>query len=240
MRISPRLPPPFSLGLALLLTATSAPIRPAHARPGSTNQSAKGLGTIEGRVVTREGKPVSSATVYAFEYGRSPMATTDGQGGFTLRNLPAGNHAIFAYKESDGFPNLLWSFYGEAYAKEAFPVVNVGENQVVRDVIIRLGPQAGRLLIRVIDARTRQPIKDASITLNHKGKPRTLFEPGGTTTAGEFDILVPPSVPINVVVKAPGYRTWIYLDERSDDRDAIRLPPASSKKISVELEQLTR
>ncbi len=54
---------------------------------------------------------------------------------------------------------------------------------------------------------------------------------------GEFDTLIPPSVPINIVVEAPGYKTWRYGNRGSADRDAIRLLPGSSKEMTVELKQ---
>ena len=221
----------FGLLLAIIALLASS----SYAQDKSENQSKKGYGMIEGQVVTKEGLPVANATVYAFEYGRSPSNVTDVQGKFMLTHLPVGKHRIIAYKEGDGFPNLLWSFYSEAYKREEFPIVNVEENQLVRGVIVRLGPKAGRLLIRVIDAKTKQPIRDVSVALNHKGKRKTLFRSGTTRSDGEFDLLIPPSIPINVVLSAPGYKTWRYVNAKSVDRDAVRIQSGSSRKIIVEL-----
>jgi hypothetical protein len=222
----------FGLLLPILAFLASS----SYAQDKSENQSKKGYGMIEGQVVTMEGVPVANATVYAFEYGRSPINVTDVQGKFTLTHLPVGEHRINAYKEDDGFPNLLWSFYSEAYKREEFPIVNVKENQLVRGVIVRLGPKAGRLLIDVIDAKTRQPISDVSVALNHKGKPKTLYRSGTTTPDGRFDLLIPPSIPINVVLSAPGYETWRYANAESVDRDAVRIESGSSRRIIVELQ----
>jgi hypothetical protein len=105
----------------------------------------------------------------------------------------------------------------------------------VQGVIVRLGPKAGRLLIRVIDAKTKQPIRDVSVALNHKGKRKTLFRSGTTRPDGRFDLLIPPSIPINVVLSAPGYKTWHYVNAESADRDAVRIQSGSSRKIIVEL-----
>jgi hypothetical protein len=223
----------FFFGLLSPVTAFLA----SDVQDKSDNQPTNSYGTIEGHVVTSEGMPVAKATVYAFRNGRHLLGVADEHGKFTLPVL-VGKHRISAHKESEGYPDLLWSFYSEAYGREGFPIVNVEENQVVQGVIVRLGPKASRLFIRVIDAKTKRPIRDASLALNHKGKPGTLFQPGGTNMDGEFDTLIPPSVPINVVVKAPGYKTWRYGNRGSGDRDAIRLLPGSSKEMTVELKQL--
>jgi len=217
-------------GLPLLMTV----LRAHDAQDKSVNQTKQSHAVVEGRVVTNDGMPVANATVYALRDCRSFLNVTDDQGNFTLPVL-AGKHRISAYKESDGYPDLLWSFYSEAYGREGFPIVNVEENQIVRGVIVRLGPEASRLFIRVIDARTKRPIRDASLALNHKGKPETRFEPGGTKMDGEFDTLIPASLPINVVLKAPGYKTWRYVKGGSVDRDVIRLRPGSSIEMTVEL-----
>lgn len=225
-------------GLLFSVEAHFAHMHSAYARDEPENQSKERHGTVEGQVVTKEGLPVADATVYAFKIGGSPLASTNIEGKFTLTNLSSGKHLIIAYKESDGFPNLVWSFYSEAYGNDGKVVVNVEENRIVRDAIIRVGPKAGRLFIGVIDAKTKHPITDASVTMNHKGKPKVLIETGATRQDGGFDLLIPPSTPINVVVKAPGYSTWRYVKGGSVDRDAIRLRPGASKAMTVELKQL--
>jgi hypothetical protein len=217
-----------------LLFATALP--EADAQDNPVNQPI-GRGTIEGQVVTSEGLPVADATVYAFKLGGSPLASTNIEGKFALTNLSAGKHLIIAFKESDGFPNLVWSFYSEVYGNNGKLTVNVEENQIIRDAIIRLGPQAGRLVFAVIDARTKLPITDASVTLNHRSNPKITFESGANGLDGGFDLLIPPSTPVNIVVKAPGYITWRYVNRRAADRDEIRLLPGSSQSIIVELKR---
>jgi hypothetical protein len=201
-------------------------------------QSGSGYGVIQGQVVTSEGKPVPNAIVYSFEYGRLPLNVTDERGHFTLKDVPARKHWIVAYKESDGFPNPLWSFYSESHMMEGFPVVKVEANQTVRNVIVRLGPKLGRLVITVLSARTKQSIRDASVVLNHKGKPKTRFESGATNPDGTFDLLIPTDVAINVTVSAPGYKTWRYVNEKSTERDAIRVRSGSSRRVFVELQAI--
>lgn len=224
-------------GVLLSVVTAFARMQLGSVREEHASQSRERFGTVEGQVVTREGRPVANATVYAFQHGGSPLAFTNTEGKFALTNLSAGKHLIIAHKESDGYPNLVWTFYSEAYGNEGKLVVNVEANKTVQGATVQLGPKAGRLLIRVIDAKTRRAIRDVSLELNHKGKPNTRFEPGMTNLNGEFNTLIPPSRPINVVIKAPGYKTWRYVNRGSADRDALRLRPGASKEMTVELKQ---
>jgi hypothetical protein len=134
-------------------------------------------GKIEGRVLDLVGMPVANATVYVLENGRSPAATTAANGDFVIMNVGVGEHRVFAYKESENYPNPLWSFYEEARGLERFPVIYVNDNYSI-PVVIKLGPKSGKLLMRVVDATTGKPVSGASVEMNHEGKPRTLFKPG--------------------------------------------------------------
>ena len=214
-------------------------ILPTYAESKYSNQAVHRFGAIEGVVVTKEGIPVADAKVYVLQTGRSLLAATDGNGRFALTRIPPGTHRVIAYKESDGFPNLVWSFYSEAYQDEGSAQINVLENQTVRDVRVRLGPKASRLLLTVTDAKTGQPITDASVSLNHKGKPNTLFKSGATESNGTFNLLIPSSILINVAVEAQGYRTWRYVKGGAVNRDAIRFLPGISRRMTVRLERVT-
>jgi hypothetical protein len=188
-------------------------------------------GRIQGTVVSEEGAPVASAIVYLFGNGSSPMTTTDPDGGFYFQRVPVGNQKIIAYKEAEGFPNAVWSFYSEAYGGKGIRSVHVYGNQRVTRVVINLGTKAGRLLIHVIDAETKQPIKNANVAMIHKGKPKTLFRSGSNRQDG-FDVLIPPNIPIEIAVTAPDYQTWHY--EKSGI-DSIRLSSGAEQDIMVAL-----
>lgn len=193
-------------------------------------------GAIEGTVIDSSGAPVANATVYLLQNGRSPATVTNAEGNFVLSNVPAGAHRVFAYKESENYPNPVWSFY--SYGLQGLPVVEVRTNEVSRGVLVHLPPKAGRLTVLVTDAMTKRPVADASISVNHEGKPTTAFKPGATGRNGELTILVPVGVPVNLKVTAEGYRTWSYRDKNTKPPDAIQLKTGENKSMKIELTKL--
>jgi len=201
------------------------------AQGGKTSQRERLSGIIKGIVVTAKGMPVADAIVYLFENGRSPVTSTDENGEFSFSNVPAGNHKVIAYKESAGFPNMLWSFYSETYEGKGTTSVYVDGSQRVTNAVVNLGPEFGHLLIRVIDADTKKPIGNAEVAMNRKGEPKTLLRSGANKPDG-FDLLLPPNIPIEFSLAAPGYQAWHY---RQRGIDSIRLGSRSEQRITVEL-----
>src|SRR5947209_6725587 len=92
----------------------------AQNQPPITNR----YGIVQGTVVDETGRPVANAIVYIYRTGRSPSTTTDKDGKFLLALEDAGIQRVFAYKESDGFPNPIWSFYSAVDRLNGFPIVN--------------------------------------------------------------------------------------------------------------------
>jgi hypothetical protein len=201
------------------------------AQSGTASQSERLSGVIKGIVVTENGIPVADAIVYLFEAARSPVTSTDEKGEFSFSNVPVGNHKVIAYKESAGFPNMLWSFYSETYEGKGMELVYVDGTQRVTNAVVKLGPEAGRLVIRVIDSDNGKSIGNAEVTMNRKGEPKTLLRSGANKPDG-FDLLLPPNIPVEFSVAAPGYQVWHY---RQRGIDSIRLSSGFERKITVEL-----
>lgn len=216
---------PYSLFLILLVTV------PDRAQFMDRADRSKEDGRLEGIVVTQEGLPVSDAIVYIFTLGRSPTTRTDQTGHFSFSGLSVGDHNLIAYKESDGYPNLAWSFYSETYGRKGAQIVRITSSQAETRTTIRLGPKAARLLISTIDTESKQPIKDASITMNYKAAPKTLLRSGSNRPDG-FDVLIPPEVPVEIAISAPGYQTF-HFEQRG--QDFIKLSSGSEKRLTVEL-----
>jgi hypothetical protein len=161
----------------------------------------KNSAAIKGIVTTSGGEPVSRAMVYASRLGnaetrtRRNVVTTDDQGRFNLSNLPDGEYTIRAFKEEDGYPDLTFSFYSEAYNAVHWPRITIVNGTTVDDVIVHLAsPKCGRLVITVIDAKTNKKIRDAQVSLNHEGNPKTLLISGTNRPNDSFNLLVPPDL----------------------------------------------
>src|SRR5256885_2954829 len=108
-----------SLFLLSLVVASSL------AQTGTIDSRNHPYGSIQGTVLTEEGLPVVGATVYLFSTGMSPVTITGSAGEFVFQNVRVGNQKIIAYKEADGFPNTVWSFYSETYGQKGMQLVSV-------------------------------------------------------------------------------------------------------------------
>jgi len=209
----------------------------------STRSFGKNSGAIKGIVMTNEGEPVSKARVYVWLptgnwLTRQIGATADDLGGFSLSNLPDGEYAVRAFKKEEGYPDLTFSFYSEAYETVQWPRVAVTNGNTVEDVVVHVpSPKCGRLLINVIDAKTNKTIREAEVSLTHEGKPKTLLRSGPTKTDGTFDLLVPPAVPIDLKVSALGYRDWYYkTDGSKGETKTLLLASDTTKELTVTLQ----
>lgn len=210
----------------------------------TTQPDGKNSAAIKGIVTTSGGEPVSKARVYASRLGgsdlltRRNLLTTDDQGRFSFPNLPDGEYTLRAYKEEDGYPDLTFSFYSEAYKAVHWPQVAIVNGTTVEDVIVHVAsPKCGRLLITVIDAETNKKIRDAQVSLNHEGKPKTLFISGTNRPDDSFNLLVPPDIVVDVKVSAPGYRDWhSNTDIPKGEAKTLRVAPDTTKELNVILQ----
>jgi hypothetical protein len=169
---------------------------------------------IEGRVINERGQPVSGAAVVAMSNdgpinGRLPETTTDKSGGFSLKDVKPGTNNLHAYKEDEGYPNTIFAVFSIG---RDVPMVNVVQGQITKDVIVRLGPKAGKLAGKVIDANTGQSLKEVAITVFNNDDLNDPYRSFGfsrmvTQTALGFQLLV-PSVPFRVKISAPDYDSW--------------------------------
>lgn len=210
-----------------------------------TNQATgKNTAAIKGIVTTSGGEPISKAMVYASRLGigeriaRRNAVTTDDLGRFSLSNLPDGEYTIRAFKEEDGYPDLTFSFYSEAYNAVHWPRITIVNGTTVEDVIVHLAsPKCGRLLITVSDPQTNKKIRDAQVSLNHEGNPKTLLISGTNRPDDSFNLLVPPDVVVDLKVSAPGYRDWHYKTDRpKGETKTLRVAADATKELNVILQ----
>jgi hypothetical protein len=89
--------------------------------------------------------------------------------------------------------------------------------------------------VAIIDALTKQPVSGATLSLNHDGKPKTLYNPGAASPSGELAVLIPAGIPVNLKVTAAGYQTWIYRDKTAKPPHAIQLKIGEKRSIKIEL-----
>jgi hypothetical protein len=196
-----------------------------------------GFGEIMGKVLNADGHPVPKARVYAEPINqpasRPPVTYTDDEGKFSLKRVPVGAYMIHAVKEGEGYPDTYFAFF--VASPKSVPKVAVREGEITHSVVVRLGPKAARLVGKVLDGQTGQPVLNARIILSRRDDPNAYFSTGPSSPAAQFQILV-PSIPFKIKVSAPNYKDWFYGgNDPGDKTDFLHLAPDSTKELIISL-----
>jgi hypothetical protein len=188
---------------------------------------------ITGQVLNAEGSPVSNVNVYAYPLapleGRLPAASSDKEGKFSIPVEHAGKFVVVTSKVADGYPSTYSIFYN--LSGNSLPEVLVEENQAPPVVTIRLGPKAGKLLGRIVDAETSQPIKEVQISLCRAEAPMYCHRTSAGGPSEQFQFLV-PAVPLTVQVSAPGYKDWY---SNAETQEPLQVEADTTKELSISL-----
>ena len=133
--------------------------RPMRAQPVG-GEAPKGTSTLRGQIVAADnGAPIRRAQVCvaAPDARESRVATTDGQGRFEIKELPAGRYTMTASK--GGFVALQ---YGQRRPSESGTPIELGDGQTLDKLSIAL-PRGSVLGGRVTD-EFGEPVAIASVT----------------------------------------------------------------------------
>ena len=164
------------------------------------------LGAIKGSVRDLRGNPVGGATVYAYDTARMAggfirLTTVSGSDGkFVLRRVPPGSYGVHAYKESEGYPDTFFAFFGTSN-KKAWRTLHVLPAATV-NVVLELGPKYARLKVSIRN-ELGVPVS-GGLSFRKTGDSTPSYSVG---VNGESELLVPP-VAFRFEVSANGYQTW--------------------------------
>jgi hypothetical protein len=229
----------FVKGSLYTLLLTSLMLLHAVQAPSPPRTPAPGFGAVEGMVLGEGGRPVPGVTVFAVPENGPPLpgfgyeVHADAKGKFFLPRVWPGLNRLCAKDQSKFYPETGTTFYDSDFP---YPEVRVKEAEIARNVIIRLGPRAGRLTGKVLDADTGTPIRRAGLTFLHAEGAQEYM---GTTLRWptlDFDVLVPSTKPFRMKVWAPGYQTWYYgKDGTQAGAEPLRLSPGETKELVIRL-----
>jgi hypothetical protein len=197
-------------------------------------------GKIEGIVLEENGAPLKDAWVFICTIANPPYAQTGEDGRFVLDHVPASDdHAVCAYKESEGYPYNLFSFYN--MPRERMPHVAVRAGQVATGVVVQLGAKAAKLKFNISDENgaavaasltfSRPDLDLARPEIKDYGAFNSSVPLGG-------EIMVPP-VPFRLTVHADGFAPWHY--GGADwllDSGLIKLRSGETMTLNVQLRHL--
>jgi len=233
---------------AVIFCAASSPIQnDAISAARVTNQTAlnpiEEYGTVSGRVLDANGRPVENVIVKAENTAllarNLPRSETNGDGEFTIAGLTPGRYELYTQKEEDGYPRTEFNFYDAGLPNRD---VIVYSRQTAEGITLQLGPKAALLTGQVIDAITREPLKHADITVRRVDLPDRFLRTGLSLPVelGEFKLLV-PSVAFTVKVTETGYEDWYYkTGDEGQKTSSLLLQPDTVKHLLIPLHRITR
>jgi hypothetical protein len=207
-----------------------------------------GCGVIRGRVIDQNSVPVSGVRVYAMVADHPPRATssdvhaiTDENGAFFLGCAEPGRNGVYTVKEDDFYPDtFLTPFVDPRF----FTAVDVTDQQVVRGVEVYLPPKAGKLNIRVRDARSEKPIDGVVLTICRSNESVKLPGPECSVLTNlpesGFSRLL-PAMAYMIKASAPGYQDWYYGSDGSKKHmEVMQLTPKMTKNLIIALRQQSK
>lgn len=194
----------------------------------------EGVGTVTGVVRNLDGTPISEAVVYAVDYTdlrRRVHTTTDENGRFVLRDVPAGTISIHAYKESEGYADTFFSFF--TISKKAWQTVKVEDGHTTDGVTLELARYATlKLSIR---NEQGEPV-GASLVFTRADNPQQPYSVG-SDLSGNTAMLVPPT-PFRLQIQADGYEVWRYEVSAGGKRSSLlRLRAGETFELTVRLKR---
>jgi hypothetical protein len=161
---------------------------------------------IDGSVQDLRGNPISGATVYAYNTARMTglfirlETTSQSDGRFVLHEVAPGSYRVHAYKESDGYADTFFAFFG-TNNKNAWKAVEVYAGRTTM-VALTLGPKYASLKVSIRNEEGHPVGGEVSF---RKGDDRGPAYSVGVDADSE---LLVPAVPFRFEVAAEGYRPW--------------------------------
>jgi len=197
--------------------------------------------TIVGYVKTRDDHAVSGATICALGTrpisGALPCGKSNLKGRFAVAVWVPDRYTLTAEHIARGYPSPRHGFYGDFFGEKA--VITVDKTNRLRPVTIRIGPKAGRLDLKMIDADTGKPVEVAYVKACRTDKPRACF---GLSTAfphGRYSMLA-PEVPFSIKFQTRAGQDWIArpaIDESGTPIEVLQVGLSKRKQITVTLKR---
>jgi uncharacterized protein (DUF2141 family) len=206
--------------------------------PPRDNQQKAGTAVVRGRVFAADtGQPLRKAVVRAnsAELREGRVATTDEQGRYEIKELPAGRYNLNASKGS--YVNLS---YGQTRPFEPGKPLEILDGQTVEKMDFSL-PRGAIMTGRVVD-EYGEPVADAQVvplrSMNQGGRRR--MAPSGrmsmTNDIGEFRIFGLP--PGQYAISAT-LRSGMMMNAQSDDRSGYAPTYFPGTANAAEAQRLT-
>lgn len=196
------------------------------------------LGSVQGRVLNRDGQPVPKVKIYPIAenggyMGTPPWARTDESGNFVLRGLIPGDNRLFVVDTESGFPDGRYGIF--AGDPSLYSVVKIEGGQTIGGVVLTMPRKGAVFSVMLIDAETEQPVLSARIRVTRPDLPQAFLD-SSPDLQGRFEIVL-PELPFRVEIRAPNYEAWRYseLDSQGKEANDLLLHPGTRKDLAIKL-----
>jgi hypothetical protein len=167
--------------------------------PVSSQERSRFYRQVVGYVKDRENHPVAGAKVCANPRGpvagMIPCKVSKADGSFKLDVWWPDTYIISAEALAAGYPNATWSFYGSFFGE--LPVISVHESNELKPVEVRVGPQAGRVIFKILDDESGQLIESGAVKVCRTDNPKAGWSMSTAFPHGKYELLA-PEVPFTI------------------------------------------
>jgi len=196
-----------------------------------------------GYVRDREGRPVAGADVRANgqrgSAGMLPRASSKADGSFTINIWCPDTYTISAEHIGAGYPDVANGFYGSFFGEA--PAIAVGESNHLEPVEVRVGPKAGRVILRIVDEQSGRPVESGLLRVCRIDNPRMCWSMSTAFPRGRYELLV-PEVTCTIKFEVWG-KDWEEREAVGDDGaplELLQVDLGGRREVKVRLRRIQR
>ena len=248
----------FSIGVVAAAAFSSRPAPPVVSRPSPKTSATPGSASCRetlpppqqphaisrqliGYVRDREGRPVVGAEVRANgqrgSAGRLPTTVSKADGSFTINIWWPDTYSISAEHIRAGYPDVTNGFYGSFFGEA--PAIAASESNHLEPVEVRVGPEAGRIILRIVDEQSGRPVKGGLLRVCRIDNPRMCMSTSTAFPRGRYELLV-PEVPFTIKFEVWG-NGWEEREAVGDDGaplDLLQVDLGGRREVKVRLRRV--
>jgi len=190
-------------------------------------------GQIIGTTVNDQGEPIANARLCT-SVVKSNSSTTncgpqsDEHGKFDI-HVPLETNRIYGEKTEGGYWHDAKVHDGNM--PDSGIQINLSSEEPVAHVTIKLGASPAYLNVNISDKNTGKTLHSAVVRWVVIDD--VPMHPSETT---KKEISVPPDKDILIIVQAPGYRRWFYIDPANPSQPTLRLHSGEGRTLDAELD----
>lgn len=191
-------------------------------------------GEISGVVLTEEGLPAVDFQVCTQVHAKQSSmeetltccrARTNSEGRFTIKDIKAGRYELLATNYAEGY-----SIENQATGQ----VVRIEGKNLRSTVTIHLHNRYPVVVAHISDKNTEKPLDH--VLLGYEG---VDCEAGGSVLVGvqgQYSLPIPTDCDVTLIVRAKGYKGWVYTEPQNPSRPVLRLASGQRKMLNIQLE----